>query len=67
MEARAIADDLSRPILDEIHNLLLSATNGRVKLRIDIEGECPEGFTEQTLRALRENSTSLGVDAEFDQ
>jgi predicted AAA+ superfamily ATPase len=63
----AVGTTQIRPMLDEIHTLLVAAANGRVKLRIEIEGECPAGFSEQTLRALRENSRSLGVDAEFDK
>jgi hypothetical protein len=62
----AVAASQIRPLLEEIHSLLLQSSKGEVKLRIEIEGENPDGFSEQMLRALRENSTSLGVDGEFD-
>lgn len=62
----AVAATQIRPIIDEIYHLLVAATNGRVKLRLEIEAECLSGFSEGTLRALRENSTALGVQPEFD-
>lgn len=62
----AVASSQVRPLLDEIHSLLVQVPKGKVKLRIEIEGECLDGFTEQVLRALRENSANLGVEAEFD-
>lgn len=55
-----------KPIIEEIYHVLVQA-NGRVKLRLEIEAECSAGFPEGTLRALRENSATLGVMPEFDQ
>jgi hypothetical protein len=55
-----------KPIIEEIYHVLVQA-NGRVKLRLEIEAECSAGFSEGTLRALRENSATLGVMPEFDQ
>lgn len=63
----AVASSQVRPLLEEIYDLLLQATSGKVKLRIEMEGECPDGFSDQTLRALRENSNQLGVQVEIDE
>ncbi|MNL14258.1 hypothetical protein D3C87_1351900 [compost metagenome] len=63
----AVGTTQIRPLLEEIHDLLLHASGGTVKLRIEIEGECLGGFSDTTLRALRENSNLLGVQVELDE
>jgi predicted AAA+ superfamily ATPase len=63
----AVARTQVNPLFEEIHQLLLAAVRSKVKLRIEIEGECPDGFPAETLRSLQENSRTLGVEFELDR
>ena len=67
MVTKTIQNDIS---LDDI-NLLrdeiirnLSADSGEVIVKITITANKPEGFSESTARAVRENSDQLGLDCE---
>ena len=64
---KTIQNDIS---LDDI-NLLrdeiirnLSADSGEITVKITITANKPEGFSESTVRAVRENSAQLGLDFE---
>jgi hypothetical protein len=63
----AVASTQLRPLLDELYDVLQAQTGTQVRLRIELEGECLAGLSEQAIRALRENSAALGVEADFDQ
>ncbi|MEB3328922.1 MAG: hypothetical protein VKQ33_06785, partial [Candidatus Sericytochromatia bacterium] len=54
-------------LLDELGSVVRQAPNARLRLRLEIEGECAAGFPEHLVRALRENSKVLQVEAELDE
>ncbi|MFP4049933.1 MAG: hypothetical protein ACLFT8_08280, partial [Desulfovermiculus sp.] len=54
-------------IHQEIVSQLTAKPGAQVKIRLDIEAEMPEGFDENTQRAVRENCGTLNFSsAEFD-
>lgn len=54
-------------LAQEIIELFTSSPNAKVRIKVDIEAEDPSGFSEATVRAVRENSKHLNVrPSEFD-
>jgi predicted AAA+ superfamily ATPase len=52
-------------IVDELIGLFTSTVGARVKIRVDIEAEDPDGFAEDTIRAAKENARTLGLDPPY--
>ena len=50
-------------VATELVELFASSTSARVRIRLDIEAEDPQGFDESTERAARENSNTLGFES----
>jgi hypothetical protein len=65
-EGTVAASQLS-DLLAELGGVVRQAPGGRLRLRLEIEGECEAGFPEHVVRALRENSRVLAVEAELDE
>lgn len=53
-------------LITELVDLFATNANARVKIRVDIEAESPNGFDETTVRAARENAKVLKVTGEFE-
>jgi uncharacterized protein len=63
LAGRMAYDEIQKEILN-----LLSAPGTTMRVRLDIEAEAPEGFDENTQRAVRENCGTLNfTQAEFDE
>jgi hypothetical protein len=52
-------------IVDELVGLFTSTVSARVKIRVDIEAEDPDGFAENTVRAAKENARTLGLEPPY--
>jgi predicted AAA+ superfamily ATPase len=52
-------------IVDELVGLFTSTVGARVRIRVDIEAEDPDGFAENTVRAAKENARTLGLDPPY--